>query len=100
MKIVITSRKFKAHDSLKEYINDELLTLEKYNDNILNADIILSYQKSKASTKTAEIILQVPGQILTAAEDSEDFKKSINAAVEKLIRQLKKVKTKKIVRSR
>jgi ribosome-associated translation inhibitor RaiA len=46
--------------------------------------------------KTAEIILQVPGQVLTALENSDDFKKSVALSVEKLSRQLQKIKTKKI----
>ncbi len=98
MNITITARKFKAHDTLKEFINDEVLSLTKFNDDILDVDVILSYQNSKDSVKTAEIILQVPGHSLTAAETTDDFKKSINFAVEKIARQLEKLKTKKTVR--
>lgn len=98
MNITITARKFKAHPSLKDYINGEIKSLEKYNYDILSADVILSYQNTKDSVKTAEIILQVPGQTLNATETSDDFKKSINIANEKLIRQLKKLKTKRIER--
>jgi putative sigma-54 modulation protein len=96
MNISITARKFKAHDTLKEFINNEVSSLEKYIDNILNVDVILSYLNSKENIKTAEIILQVPGQTLTAEEKSDDFKKSITSSVEKLSRQLKKLKSKKI----
>ena len=95
MNISITARKFKAHDTLKEYISGEVASLEKYIDNILNVDVILSYLNSKENIKTAEIILQVPGQTLTAEEKSDDFKKSVVASVEKLSRQLKKLKSKK-----
>jgi ribosomal subunit interface protein len=93
MNISITARKFKAHDTLKEYITDEVSSLQKFSTDILNADIILSYLNSKASVKTAEIILQVPGQVLTALENSDDFKKSVALSVEKLSRQLQKIKT-------
>ena len=96
MNISITARKFKAHDTLKEFITGEVTSLEKYMDNILNVDVILSYMNSKDSLKTAEIILQVPGQTLTAEEKSDDFKKSVSASVEKLSRQLQKLKSKKI----
>ncbi len=100
MNIKITARKFKAHDTLKEFITSEVSSLEKFSDNILDLDVILSYQNSKDSIKKAEIVLQVPGQTLTATENSDDFKKSVSAAVEKLTRQLNKVKTKKIVRAK
>jgi len=96
MNISITARKFKAHDTLKEFINGEVTSLEKYIDNILNVDVILSYMNSNDRVKTAEIIIKVPGQTLTAEEQSDDFKKSISAAVEKLSRQLQKHKSKKI----
>lgn len=100
MNISITSRKFKARDILKEFITAEVKSLEKYNDRILSADVILSYQNSRDSIKIAEIILQVPGQTLTATEFSDEYKKSVSAAVEKLSRQLTKLKTKKTARIR
>lgn len=96
MNISITSRKFKAHDSLKDFIKDEVSVLKKYNDDIIKADVILSY--SKDIIKNTEIIVKVPGQTLTAMENSDDFKKSTAASVQKLIRQLKKLKTKREVR--
>ena len=98
MNITITARKFKAHDTLKEFINGEVSSLEKFNDEILDVDVILSYQSSKDNIKTAEIILQVPGHSLTATETTDDFKKSVNLATEKIARQLEKLKTKKTAR--
>lgn len=100
MNITITARKFKARDNLKEFITGEVNSLEKYFDNILDADIILSYQNSHDSLKCAEIVVQVPGQTLTAKEESSEFTKSVTAAVEKLSRQLEKIKTKRTVRTK
>ncbi len=98
MNITITARKFKAHDTLKEFITGEIASLEKFSDDILSADVILSYLNSKDSTKSAEVILQVPGQTLAAAEETDDFKKSVSAAVEKLSSQLKKLKSRREAR--
>lgn len=95
MNVTITARKFKAHDTLKDFITDEVATLNKYNDDILNAEVILSYQNIKDSIKNTEIILKVPGQKLSATGKSDDFKKSVSSTVEKLARQLKKLKSKK-----
>jgi putative sigma-54 modulation protein len=100
MNISITARKFKAHDTLKDFIHSEVSSLDKYNDDILNIDVILSYINNRENIKTAEIVLQVPGQTMRATEDSDDFKKSVSAAVEKLSRQLKKLKTRRVLRSR
>lgn len=100
MNIIITSRKFKARDILKDFINAEVKSLEKYNDRILSADVILSYQNTRDSIKIAEIIVQVPGQTLTATEHSDEYQKAVSAAVEKLARQLSKLKSKNVSRKR
>lgn len=100
MNISITARRFKAHETLKDFIRDELSSLNKYSEDILNVEVILSYVNSKESIKTAEINLAIPGYTITAKEDSDDFKKSVSAASEKISRQLKKVKTKRTVRVR
>jgi putative sigma-54 modulation protein len=100
MNIKITARKFKAHDSLKDYIKAELHLLEKYSDDLLSADVILSYQNNLNSLKTAEIILKIPHQVLKAKVETEDFKKSVSAAVEKLRAQLNTVKSKRVNKAR
>ena len=96
MNISITARKFKAHTSLKEFINDEISSLKKFNDDIINADIILSYQNQNNSIKKADITLHIPGQTLNATENSHDFKKAVSSSVEKLEKQLKTLKSKRI----
>jgi putative sigma-54 modulation protein len=98
MNISITARKFKAHPTLKEYINLEVSSLTRFNESILSAEVILSFQNNKDSIKTAEIIMHVPGQILTAIEHSDDFKKSVGASIEKITRQLQKLKTKREIK--
>ncbi len=98
MNITITARKFKAHNTLKNHIESEIKSLNKYNDDIINADVILSYQNNHDSIKIAEIILQVPGQTLAAKEESDDFEKSVSSAIEKISRQLIKLKTKRTSR--
>ena len=100
MNISITARKFKARQTLKDFISSEVKGLKKYNDDILSAVVILSYMNSKDSIKSAEIILQVPGQTLSANVDSDDFEKSVSSSIEKLSRQLKKLKTKRVLKPR
>jgi putative sigma-54 modulation protein len=95
MNISITARKFKAHDTLREYIQDEVSSLEKFYDEILDIDVILSYENVNKSDKIAELLVKVPGQVLKATEKSEDFKKSISLAIEKINRQINKLKTKR-----
>ncbi len=100
MNIKITARKFKAHDSLKDYIKDELMSLERFSDDLLKADVILSYQNSQNSLKIAEVILKIPGQTLTSKVESDDFKKSVTSAVEKMRTQLQTIKSKRVNKAR
>ncbi len=98
MNITITARKFKARESLKSFITGEVNTLLKYNDDILDAVVVLSFQNAKDSIKVAEITIHIPGQSLIAKDFSDDFEKSVSSSVEKLIRQLKTIKSKRSAR--
>ena len=90
MRINITARHFKLNDELKQYAETEVYRLKKYYEPIIDCDIILSWQKKM---RNAEINIAVYGTTLTAHEQSEDMKKSIDRAVDKLERQVKKYKS-------
>lgn len=98
MNIQITSRKFRAKDSLKNYIKKELNSLEKINEDIIDANIILSYTHLKDSIKNVELQIKVPGKVLTASDESDEFKKSINKVKLKIEKQLKTLKSKRLAR--
>ncbi len=100
MNIQITARKFKAHDTLKEFIKDELTSLEKFNDDIISADVVLSYQNNVNSVKKVEVVLSIPGQLLNAADQNEEFKVAVSSVAEKLRRQLKTIKSKRVAKAR
>jgi len=95
MNIKITARKFKARETLKDFVKDEVKSLLKINDDIISADVILSYQNSHESIKKSEITIHIPGQTFVATEESDEFTKSVTLAVEKLLRQLKTLKSKR-----
>jgi len=54
--------------------------------------VILSFEKKRKSTKIAEVIVSVYKQKIMAEERTDDFLKSIDAAVAKILIQLKKFK--------
>ncbi|MCP4723529.1 MAG: ribosome-associated translation inhibitor RaiA [bacterium] len=91
MRINITARHFKASDKLKQFIDNEINKLTKYYKGIIDCEVILSYIKNEQS---AEIFLNVRGQTLTTTVSSDDMFRSIDSAVKKLERQLRKYKTK------
>ena len=100
MNIQITSRKFRAKDSLKDFIKSEVKSLERFNDQILDVNVILSFTHPKDSIKTSELVLGLPGKTITVIESSEEFEKSVSLAVEKIKKQLGKIKTKKLARKK
>ena len=100
MNIQITSRKFKAKESLKSEITEQLNSLNKFNDEILDANVILSYLHLKDSIKTVEINLGIPGKIFTAEETSDDFSKALTKTITKLEKQLKTLKSKRKSKTR
>ncbi len=94
IKTNITSRHFKAHDTLTDYLVQEINSLEKYQVNIIHADAILFFEKATNSVKICEIIVKLKEKTLTAKESSDDFVKSIDKAVQKIQTQLLKHKDK------
>jgi putative sigma-54 modulation protein len=92
MHIHFTARRFKAHESVRDHAIDSVKRLDKFYDGIVRGDVVLSFERTTNSLKTAEINLHVYGTVLFAKEKSADFHKSIDVAVEKLERQLEKYK--------
>lgn len=92
MAIIVTSRHFKAHQTLVDYAEDAVRTLSRYYDGIIKAEVILSFEKARKSTKIAEVILSVYRHRITAEGRTDDFTKSVDVAVGKALIQLKKFK--------
>ncbi|NIR48046.1 ribosome-associated translation inhibitor RaiA [candidate division KSB1 bacterium] len=91
MRISFTARHFKAADGLKDYAEKKARRLKRYYNGIIDCEIVLDYEKQD---QIAEIAIKVYGQKLVAVEKTEDIFKSIDQAVDKLERQVKKYKGK------
>lgn len=89
MRISVTARRFKLSEDIKDFTEEEVRRLKKYYEPILDVDVILSWEKQD---RIAEVNITVYGSVLTAHERSEEMRKSITRAVDKLERQLKKYK--------
>lgn len=100
MNIQITSRKFKAKDSLKTEIKEQINALSKFNDDILDVNVILSYIHLKDSIKTVEINLSVPGKTFSAEDTSDEYGKSLTKSISKLEKQLKTLKSKRLSKTK
>jgi len=91
MKIQITGRHLEITPTLKEYIKSRLDKIEKYHFKISEAQVILEVEKYRHH---AEITLFLDGSTMIAEEETEEMYSTIDKAVGKLEKQVKKYKEK------
>ncbi len=92
MRVEITARHMEVSDTIKQYVHDELSRLTKIFDRIVDVHVIMEDAES-GQVKT-ELVVNVPGKTLTVEEKSRELTKTIDQAVAKMVRQLKKYKNK------
>ena len=88
MKIQITARHFHASPQLHASLKESLNKIEKFNDSITGAHVILDAQKSGA--RRAEIIVRVLEKTICVHAEEDNMYKAIDAMLDKVERQLKK----------
>ena len=91
MNLTTTARHFEADPDLLEHIEERLLRLKRYFDQILNIDVIMSVEKFR---HIAEINVHVNGHDFNAKEESADMFTSIDNSAKSLERQIKRFKAK------
>jgi putative sigma-54 modulation protein len=92
MNFHIRGKNIEVTNPLKEYAERKVGRLEKYFESPLSSDVnvTLSIMKNK---HTVEVSIPVNGAILRAEEKSEDMYASIDMVIDKLERQIRKLKT-------
>lgn len=100
MNITIQSIHFTANSDLLDFIEKKVQKLENFHQNILNAEVYLKLEPSETEdNKIAEIKINVPGATLFAKEQFKSFEEATDNAVESIIRQIRKQKTRDQVQS-
>jgi putative sigma-54 modulation protein len=90
MKILITARHFTISEETRSYVNDEAQKLLKVFDRVTSASFVL--EKIKDYEYETQITVNAPLKTLTIHEKSDDLIKSVDIAVDKMVRQLRKYK--------
>ncbi|OQX84842.1 MAG: ribosomal subunit interface protein [Candidatus Latescibacteria bacterium 4484_7] len=93
MRLTTTARHFEVTPDIVEYLEEKMLKLKRFFDNILHVNVIMSVEKFR---HIAEVSIHVNGHTFFAKEESDDMKVSIDKAAENLERQMKKFKGKKV----
>ncbi|MCP1673893.1 putative sigma-54 modulation protein [Natronocella acetinitrilica] len=91
MQVDITGHHVDLTDSLRDYVQQKFIRLERHFDNMVDAHVILTVEKLD---QKAEATLQLGGAKLFADAVSGDMYAAIDALIDKLDRQVKKHKEK------
>jgi len=97
MKIIITSRHASLTEGLRTHIEDKIHRVEKYLGKIRETHVILNFEKRR---HLCEINLYGKSLKLASVGSSHDMYQSIDQALDKLERQVLKVKDKRVGRYR
>ena len=91
MQITITARHFDLTNAIRDYVEESATKLEKYFDHIINVHFILSLENGGNS---AEMVMHIPRNNLKCVASDKDMYVAIDAAVDKMENQVKKLKDK------
>ena len=97
MQVTIKSRNLEVTDSLRSYIERKMDRLDRFLPNIDEARVELVVQNAKSAEdrQIAQLTLRGSnGVVLRAEERSADMRASIDAALDKMSRQIKRYKGK------
>ncbi|MGI6104670.1 MAG: ribosome hibernation-promoting factor, HPF/YfiA family [Raoultibacter sp.] len=101
MSITVTGRKMPVTDALREYAEEKIGHSMRVMDiSPLDAEVVLLVEKNPANPRPAvcEVTLRTKGHIVRVEEHEEDMYAAIDVAAAKVVRQLRKYKTKVIDR--
>ena len=91
MQLSVTFRHMEPSDALKNYARDKISRVEKYLDSALDAHVVLSVEKFR---HIADVTILSDGLKINGQEQTEDMYSAIDMVVDKLERQLKRLKQK------
>ncbi len=98
MEIKINATGFTADKNLQSFIDEKLGKLTQYSDDILNAEVHLSLERSQTKnfdSKVSKIKILVPKSEFFAEKKAQTFEEAIDSSISALKTQLVKRKEKK-----
>lgn len=102
MELQIRSNGTKVTDGMREFIDRRMSKLDRLATKVVDAQLELhtEHPRSGIPLTTAQLTLQTGHHIIRAEERSDDPAKAIDAAIDKLIRQVRKYNGKRKSRRR
>ena len=96
MKVQVRGRNMEVTGALKDYVEKRLGKLDKYIDNLGDAQVTLTVEKD---SHRIEVTIPINGMILRGEEATADMYASTDMVVEKLEKQIEKHKGKLVKRT-
>lgn len=90
LKIVVRGKNFEVTNALREWVEKKVGKVEKYFDNIKEAQVMLSVSHNR---HRAEVTIPLDGIVLRGEEETGDMYTSIDKVMDKMERQIEKYKT-------
>lgn len=91
MQLTVTGRHFEITDPLRQHIDEKMSKLSRYIDNVTDVHVVLSVEKHR---HTAEVVFQTNGATIRGVEEQHDTYLAFDTVIEKIERQIKKLKEK------
>lgn len=92
MKINLQTLKFDAKQELKDYVEEKVAKLSKYDDKIISAEVTLSLDGDVTDNKVCEIRLVVPGYDDFVKKNATTFEEAIHSCVDVLQKIMRRKK--------
>lgn len=94
----LIGRNIEVTDAMRSYAEEKLEKLERYSDHIVDAKVVMSYATdgNPALPAKVEVQLNLPHGVVRAEESGQDTYAATDMVVEKLERQLKRFKERKL----
>ena len=98
MQLLVQGRNVEITDWIREYIDKKVGKLDRFLSEVSDARVELEYNATRAADDryTAQITLRNNGQILRAEESTSDILASIDATVDKMSRQIRRYKSRRV----
>ncbi len=102
MNIIITGKNMEIGDVLREYVEKKVEKLDRYLSTVSEARVELAVEGTRDAehSQVAQITLRTKGSILRSEERSSDIFASVDAALDKIYRQIIRHKEKRHRRGR
>jgi len=102
MEVIVKGKNIEVASDLEQYTLRKLSKLTKLSQRLQSAKATFTQNASKNRNKSyrVEVAIKGPGQTLRAEEDDGSFYSAVDSVLDKLRRQLKKLKSKRVDKSR